>query len=75
MAETIRKIANFLGKTVTTDEVEKIIDHCSLENMRANEKLNMSYYRDFKKVFDDIGGFINKGNVGLRLNIPSFSLK
>ena len=63
MAEAIKKIANFLGKTVTTDNIEKIIEHCSLENMRANDKLNMSYYRDFKKVFDDMGAFINKGNV------------
>ena len=63
MPETVRQIAKFLGKTLAYEEIQKICQHCSLENMRNNDMLNMSYYRKFKRVFDEIGGFINKGTI------------
>ena len=60
----VRTIAKFLGKDVTDEDVAKICEHCSLKNMKANDKVNMSYWRDYKKVNDNSGGgFINKGDV------------
>lgn len=64
LSGAIRKIADFLGKKLTSNDVSKIATHCSLENMRNNDKLNMSYQRSLRAIDDSLGGFINKGMVG-----------
>ena len=59
---TAKKIANFLKKSLTDDEIAKICEHCSLENMRNNDMVNLSYYRTVRKVNDSgFGAFMNKG--------------
>ena len=60
---TIRKIAKFLGKSLSEEVVSRIADHCSLENMRSNKMLNLDYQRDYAAIDDTLGGFINKGTV------------
>ncbi|XP_053373334.1 amine sulfotransferase-like [Mercenaria mercenaria] len=61
----VRTIAKFLGKDISDENVARICDHCSVENMKKNDKVNLSYWRDVKKVNDDAGGgFINKGKAG-----------
>ena len=59
----IRKIADFLGKKLTSNDVSKIATHCSLENMRNNNMLNISYQRSLRALDDSLGGFINKGEL------------
>lgn len=62
MPEGVRKIADFLGKSIWDNDVAKICEHCFVDNMRKNDKVNMSYWRDVKYVNDNApGGFINKG--------------
>lgn len=63
-AKCIRQVADFLGRTLTDDDVAKICDYCSVENMKNNPMCNMSYWREYTKVFDDDGGFINQGKAG-----------
>lgn len=36
----VRKVANFLGKAVTEEEVEKLADHCSFGSMSMNKAVN-----------------------------------
>ena len=62
MPGTAKIIADFLKKPLTDDEIVKICEHCSLENMRNNGMVNLSYYRTVRKVNDSgFGAFMNKG--------------
>jgi hypothetical protein len=48
---------------LTDKDVANICDYCSVENMKNNAMCNLSYWRDFRKVYDNPdGGFINQGN-------------
>ncbi|XP_060595160.1 sulfotransferase 4A1-like [Ruditapes philippinarum] len=65
MPKAVRRIADFLKRQITDDDVARICEHCHVDNMRKNDKVNMSYWRDVKKVYDNLdGGFINKGKAG-----------
>ena len=57
----IRQVADFLGRTLTDDDVAKICDYTTVENMKNNPMCNMSYWREIVKVYDEDGGFINQG--------------
>jgi hypothetical protein len=59
---TIREIAEFLGRKLTDEDVERITEHCRVENMRDNPMVNLAYFRDIKTLNDDADGrFINAG--------------
>ena len=59
---TIQKIADFLGKSLTDEDIDKILEHTSIENMRKNGAVNMSYIEKHRDTDSSEGGFINKGN-------------
>lgn len=60
----IRRIAEFLGRDLCDKDVERISEHCSLENMKNNEMTNFSYIEQYKKtVKDSSARFINKGKL------------
>ncbi|XP_060597875.1 sulfotransferase 1C2-like [Ruditapes philippinarum] len=62
---TIREIAEFLGRKLTDQDVERITEHCRVENMRDNPMVNLAYFRDIKTLNDDADGrFINAGQSG-----------
>lgn len=62
LSGTCKKIAAFLERPLTDEQVDRICRHCHVDNMRSNDKVNMSYWRDVKEVNDaEGGGFINKG--------------
>ncbi|XP_052810646.1 sulfotransferase 4A1-like isoform X1 [Mya arenaria] len=62
----VRTIAAFLNKELSENDIDRICKHCHVESMRSNEKVNLSYYRDYKWVNDNAyGGFINKGKAGV----------
>ena len=58
---TIKKIADFLGKLLTDDDIDNILEHTSLENMRKNEAVNMSYIEKHRETDNSEGVFISKG--------------
>ncbi|XP_053373339.1 sulfotransferase 4A1-like [Mercenaria mercenaria] len=61
----IRQIADFLGRKLTEEDVQRITEHCKVENMRENPTVNLAYFRDIKSVNDDAEGrFINTGQSG-----------
>jgi hypothetical protein len=62
--ETIGKIANFLGKSLTKEQVEAIADHCSFAQMARNPTTNYSQW-DEKGLTKDNGiKYMRKGKVG-----------
>nr|AAO64982.1 SULT2 sulfotransferase [Danio rerio] len=60
---SVEKIATFLGKSLSSEVVEKIADHCVFENMKQNKMSNYSLvpeeFMDQKK-----SEFLRKGIVG-----------
>lgn len=67
-AGTIRRISDFLNCDLTKDDVAKISEHCHIDNMRSNDKVNWSWFREYVQPDETQGfGFINKG---YRCHIP-----
>ena len=66
MAGTVRRIAEFLGRELSEENVKKICDHCSIENMKKNEMTNGDYFVDVAdfEMAPDHGGLINSGKGG-----------
>lgn len=63
------KIANFLGRSLTEDDIDKVMEHTSLENMKKNAAVNLSYNEKFHNTSD--GAFINQGLThGWRHKVP-----
>ncbi|XP_053373343.1 amine sulfotransferase-like [Mercenaria mercenaria] len=61
----IRRIAEFLGRKLTEEDIQRITEHCQVENMRENPMVNFDYFRDIKTVNDHAKGrFINTGRSG-----------
>lgn len=61
----IRRIADFLGRVLTEQDVDKIASHCHIDNMRKNDMVNWKYWEKLKPMNKDYGGaFINKGKAG-----------
>ncbi|WAQ94068.1 ST1A1-like protein [Mya arenaria] len=60
-----RQIAEFLGRELSDDEVDRICNHCHVDSMRSNDMVNLSYWRNIIKPIDNAGGgFMNKGKAG-----------
>ncbi|XP_077998115.1 sulfotransferase 1C4-like [Glandiceps talaboti] len=57
----IRKIAVFLDVDMPDDMEDKILDHCSIKNMKQNKAVNIEHLSRNK---DNEAGFIRKGIVG-----------
>ena len=63
LATNVRKVAKFLGKELTNENVEALVDHLSFKKMRNNATVNRE---DMKKVkiFSEDGDFMRKGEIG-----------
>lgn len=63
----INRISNFLSKPLKEDQIEKLLNHVSFENMKNNEAVNykhdIKYFERFNLV-DEKESFIRKGKVG-----------
>ncbi|WAR13048.1 ST1A1-like protein [Mya arenaria] len=65
LPNTCHKIAEFLDRKLTDDEITRICQHCHVDNMRNNDHVNGTYWKTFKRMNDDSAGrFINKGKAG-----------
>ena len=61
---TIKSVANFLGKTYSNLEVERLCEHLSFESMKRNPSFNL---KEFVK--DGVNPFIRSGTVGSHRSI------
>ena len=59
---TIKTIAEFLGRSLTEYDVDRIVEHTSLQYMKTNDKVNLSYIEKYRETDKSEGAFINKGN-------------
>ena len=59
LAGNIRKVATFLGKEITEEQVGILVDHLSFRKMKQNKSVNFEGVQEKK-----IGSFIRKGEVG-----------
>ena len=60
---TIKKIAEFLGRPLTEEDIDRIVEHTSLQYMKTNDKVNLSYIEKYRDTDKSEGAFINKGIV------------
>ena len=58
---TIKRIADFLGKSLTEDDIDRVMEHTSLENMKKNEAVNFKYQEKLHGTDKTDGAFINTG--------------
>ncbi|XP_065065263.1 sulfotransferase 1E1-like [Rhopilema esculentum] len=63
LAGNIRKVAKFLGKEITEEQVGILIDHLSFNKMKQNKSVNLEGLQDGKDMKKE-GSFIRKGEVG-----------
>jgi len=63
----VDRTASFLGKTLTPEDKEKLLDHLSFEKMKANPHVNMdeiTYYLTTQHGIPRKTHFMRKGQVG-----------
>ncbi|KAF2898588.1 hypothetical protein ILUMI_07589 [Ignelater luminosus] len=63
----IRKVAKFLEKELTDEQVEILAKHLSFESMKKNDSVNMGAYVEHlkkKNLSNEDGAFIRTGKVG-----------
>lgn len=61
---TIRKIATFLGKAITDEEIAKLREYLKIDNFRNNEAVNGSELTDVGVLVKGEQGFVRKGRTG-----------
>lgn len=60
----IMKIAKFLGKSLTNNEIENIAEHCSFHSMSKNPTVNYQHWDDLGIRNKNESKFMRKGQVG-----------
>ncbi|XP_065065255.1 sulfotransferase 1E1-like [Rhopilema esculentum] len=63
LAGNTRKVAKFLGKEITEEQVAVLVDHLSFKKMKENISVNHEDSQD-RKIMNKEGSFMRKGEVG-----------
>ncbi|XP_060807908.1 luciferin sulfotransferase-like [Amyelois transitella] len=63
MPSVIRRVANFLGKTVTENQIGALCEHLKFDNLRKNKSVNKEDLKEEGIIAKDMN-FIRKGKVG-----------
>ncbi|KPJ21606.1 Sulfotransferase 1C4 [Papilio machaon] len=63
LAACARRIAKFLNKEVTEEQIEKLCDHLKIDNFKKNKSVNLKDMQQIG-VFSTKGSFIREGKVG-----------
>lgn len=61
LGQSVKKLASFLGKSLTESQVESIVKHCSFESMKENPMTN---HEDVYSINKNISPLLRKGTVG-----------
>ncbi|XP_052771471.1 sulfotransferase 1B1-like [Mya arenaria] len=64
MSGCVRKIANFLDRKLTDDDVIRITENCDVNRMRENPMTSLQYMKKYTVMREGVGTFINKGKAG-----------
>lgn len=60
----MKKIANFLNKTFSDDEIMMLANHLKIENFRNNETVNYSVLKKLGILIDGEESFVRNGKNG-----------
>ena len=60
----INKVATFLGKVYTDDQVDKLAEYLHIDNFRNNPYVNNEDLKEKCLMHKDRGNFIRKGTIG-----------
>ena len=61
-ASSVRKVAKFLGKDLSDNQIESLVEHLSFKKMKENSSVNGAVWQN--TLFTEKGGFVRKGQVG-----------
>lgn len=61
MKGTIRAVADFVGKTMTEDDIDRLADHLHISNFKNNPAVNFESHRDIGLLNKNTEGFIRQG--------------
>lgn len=67
LPSVIRKVAHFLGRHISEEDVKKLEEHLSFESMKSNPAVNYESITQLNKEFNLTkfdGEFMRKGSVG-----------
>ncbi|CAD7091120.1 unnamed protein product [Hermetia illucens] len=62
--ETICKVAKFLGKTLTTEQIDKLATYLNIENFKNNPAVNGKELKEVKVLNSGEAGFVRNGKIG-----------
>ncbi|KAJ8959745.1 hypothetical protein NQ314_006173 [Rhamnusium bicolor] len=63
MRQTIIKVANFLERALTEDQIEKLVDYLSIEKFKKNKSVNCEHLNDLGIASNEVT-FIRSGKSG-----------
>lgn len=58
--QTLQKLANFLGKTLSDNELPQLMDHLEFENFKSNPSVNYKFNEDHP----ENNGIVRRGKIG-----------
>lgn len=64
LPSTIRKVAEFLGKTMNEEEITKLTEYLKIDNFRVNPAVNCSELKEVGVLKAGEQGFVRKGKTG-----------
>lgn len=65
LGPVILRVAEYLGKTLTSEQVSILKDHLSFENMKKNDSVNMELHCSMTRKLNNCEGtFMRSGTVG-----------
>lgn len=59
----IRRVADFLGKKLSDEQMEQLYEHLHFDNFKKNPYVNFDLFRQFG-MFSESGNFVRKGKTG-----------
>ncbi|XP_045785349.1 luciferin sulfotransferase-like isoform X2 [Maniola jurtina] len=59
----VRRVANFYEKTLSEEQINRLVDHLSVDNFKKNKSLNMEDMKELG-IYSNDGAFIRKGKSG-----------
>lgn len=64
MKSEVRKMAKFLEKDVSENQIDAIVEHCSFSSMSSNENTDFSEFNKAGLMDFKVSKFMRKGQVG-----------
>ncbi|CAG9783943.1 unnamed protein product [Diatraea saccharalis] len=61
---TVQRVAKFLGKTVTEEQMSRLCEHLAFNNFKRNKSVNMEFFKELNTTNTNASPFIRKGKAG-----------